>query len=88
MRRKWIWIALALIAAAYAAFNLTPWPSVALFRFGFTRDTERRLSALAKHVPDNVAHVWGERYGSGSDAGDVLNQIIVQAPSNRLTRSC
>lgn len=61
-------VALAVAAAAgYAAFVLSPWPSVLLIRYAFHKDAVAKNRALEKHVPANVGELRDERYGEDPD---------------------
>lgn len=70
MRGRWIALvaiaAVAVVAAGYAAFHLTPWPSVLLIRHAFAKDADQRNAALVSHASGNVAVMPDQRYGEGS----------------------
>lgn len=70
--RRWIayvLIGLVVVAAAvYAAFTLSPWPSVLLIRYAFEKDAAERNRALEKQVPGNVSELRDQRYGESADA--------------------
>ncbi|MGB3815985.1 MAG: alpha/beta hydrolase [Shinella sp.] len=70
MKRVFIWglggLA-ALLALAVLAFIFTPWPSVALVQYVFSRGDQASSSALEKHVPANVVSRWDLTYGDGPD---------------------
>ncbi|QCI67160.1 alpha/beta hydrolase [Phreatobacter stygius] len=72
MRQRWItWCLIALVAGAaagYAAFKLSPWPSVMLIRFAFDMDAAARNRALERHLPGKVTEWRDQRYGQSSDA--------------------
>lgn len=57
-----------LAGVAYAAFQVSPWPSVLLIRYAFAKDAETRNTALAKHVPEGVTALRDQRYGAGANA--------------------
>jgi acetyl esterase/lipase len=65
------WIVLGLVAligalgAGYAAFQLSPWPSVLLIRHMFSSDAATRNQALARHVPRGVTARLDIPYGEG-----------------------
>ncbi len=59
-------VALVLVAAGYAAYVFTPWPSALLIRRAFDRGGIESARALEKHVPAGVAAVLDARY----DAND------------------
>lgn len=65
--------AIAIIAvlgiAAYAAFQLSPWPSALLIRFAFDRGGDAASAALEKHVPPGIAEQLNLHYApADSDA--------------------
>lgn len=59
---------LAIIAAGYASFSLSPWPYVLFVRHAFDGDAARRNAALGKHLPQDVTELRDRRYGGDSDA--------------------
>lgn len=67
---RWAAIAVVAVAAlAYAAFQLSSWPSVLLIRMWFDKDTQAMSTALEKHVPLGVTTLFDQRYDSNdSDA--------------------
>lgn len=71
MRLKWMgYVLVALVvamAAGYAAFSFSPWPSVLLIRYAFHKDAVQKNRALEKHMPDNVSELRDQRYGDGPD---------------------
>ncbi len=67
------WVAYLLIGLlgvagiAYAAFAISPWPSVLLIRYAFHKDTVARNEALARHVPEGIVAATDVAYGPGAD---------------------
>ncbi len=60
---KWlVALSVAVTVLAYAAFELSPWPSVLLIRHWFDRETQTTLLALEKHVPAGVTSRLDEIY--------------------------
>ncbi|MGB8817304.1 MAG: alpha/beta hydrolase [Rhizobiaceae bacterium] len=60
-------VALAVLAAvAFAAFKLSPWPSVLVIRHTFDADSAIRNAALAKFKPAGVTKFADLFYGSGT----------------------
>ncbi|TIO06875.1 alpha/beta hydrolase [Mesorhizobium sp.] len=87
MRLRWVgYILVGLVtavAASYAAFSFSPWPSVLLIRYAFHRDAVEKNRALEKHVPANVGELRDERYGDNREERfDVF--FPAQAPSRAL----
>jgi acetyl esterase len=76
---KWLVIAcLAVAGLVYAAFQLSPWPSVLLIRHWFGNETRAISDALAKHVPRGIAAVIDEPY----DPQDPAARLDVFRPEN------
>lgn len=70
MKRFLIWstsILLALIVAIVLACRFTPWPSVAIISYVFSRGDRASEAALEKHVPAGIAVQRDVVYGSGKD---------------------
>ena len=68
MKRFLLWlaaIAVVLTVVVVLAFRLSPWPSVALITYAFSRGDQAAQAALEKHVPPGIiAHrdlAYGER---------------------------
>ncbi|MEI2296637.1 alpha/beta hydrolase [Ensifer sp. MJa1] len=57
---------LVVVAAGYAAFAFSPWPSVLVIRNAFDKDAVARNRALEKHAPPGVTVLRDERYGDGA----------------------
>ncbi|CAB3773878.1 alpha/beta hydrolase [Paraburkholderia humisilvae] len=53
---------------AYAAFRLSPWPSVLLIRYAFHEGALKAIASIAPYVPKDVSTHWNIRYGSEKDA--------------------
>jgi len=62
---------LVLGVAGYAAFKLSPWPTVLLIRHTFDADSVQREAALAKHLPKAVTVLRDQPYGSDGNRFDV-----------------
>lgn len=58
---------LAIAAATYAAFQLSPWPSVLLIRHAFHKDAVERNRAHESLRPAGVTELPDQRYGNGAD---------------------
>lgn len=70
MKRFILWpagILLVLAAAVALAFRLSPWPSVAIITWTFSKGDKASESALAKHVPSGIAARRDIAYGGGRD---------------------
>lgn len=66
---RWCLVALLAIGAAgYAAFALSPWPSVMLIRLAFGVDAAARNRALERHFPGKVTELRNLRYGASPEA--------------------
>jgi acetyl esterase/lipase len=72
MTAKRIGIVLAVLlvigAAVYAAFALSPWPTVLVIRYAFDKDSAARNRALERHVPPAIVTLPDQRYGEASRA--------------------
>lgn len=63
----WAFVAVVVIvAAAYTAFQVSPWPSAFLIRRSMDQGGIETARALEKHVPAGVAARLNERYDAGS----------------------
>lgn len=71
-----------LAVAGFAAFKLSPWPTVLFIRHVFDTDTVKRLEALQAHVPDNVAAILDQDYGA--DGGVQLDVFMPSEGSGPL----
>lgn len=64
--RKVLLSAIGIVAVfaigVYAAFQLSPWPSVLLIRYAFHVDGTKTIAALEKHVPADVSANLDVRY--------------------------
>jgi hypothetical protein len=58
-------VLVALAAAGWAAFNLSPKPTVWAINWLFDRGAARALQALEKHLPSGVETLPAERYRDG-----------------------
>lgn len=64
------WIVRSLVLAAvigivgFAAFKLSPWPTVLLIRYTFDKDAEHRNRALEKFRPSGIVERHGIPYGT------------------------
>lgn len=70
MKRVLLWVLgvfLALVAGLALAFRFSPWPSVAVIQYMFSRGDHASEAALAKHVPAGVVTRNDMPYGSGRD---------------------
>jgi acetyl esterase/lipase len=64
-----------LVAAGYAVFALSPWPSTLLIRLAFAQDASSRAAALGKHVPAGIRERRDIAY-----AGDESARLDVYLP--------
>ena len=71
----------------WAAFQLSPWPSVLLIRWTFDRGAGEASDALRKHLPAGVTERRGLRYDDGDPDAvlDVYFPPKVQGGAERLT---
>ena len=60
-------IARASVAAIVLAFQLSPWPSVAIIQHAFSHGDQASEAALEKHVPSNTITRRNLTYGGGPD---------------------
>jgi acetyl esterase/lipase len=70
MKRFLLWTAgilLALIVAVALAFKLSPWPSVAIITYAFSKGDQASEAGLEKHVPAGIVVRRDIAYGSGKD---------------------
>lgn len=70
MKRFILWsaaILLAVIVAVALAFRLSPWPSVAIITWTFSKGDQASEAALEKHVPSGIVARGDIVYGSGRD---------------------
>lgn len=58
---------LAIAIVGFAAFKLSPWPSVWLIRYAFDSDAAKRNAAAEAKRPADVAEIRDEHYGVGAD---------------------
>ena len=70
MKRFILWLTgtfavLAIITVS--AFKLSPWPSVAVFSYLFSKADQASEAALEKHVPAGIVTQRGLAYGNGPD---------------------
>ncbi|MBN9547392.1 MAG: alpha/beta hydrolase [Alphaproteobacteria bacterium] len=64
----WLLAIAAVLAVAVAlAFRFTPWPSVAIIQYVFSRGDQASEAALEKHVPANIVTRRDLAYGKGPD---------------------
>jgi acetyl esterase len=79
----WIFIAaLALAALAFAALELSPWPSVLVYRWFMNHGGIEVNQALQKHVPDGIEEQLDQNYIAGdADAYlDVYHPATARRP--------
>lgn len=70
MRRILIWIGIALLVFAGAAFlavRFTPWPGVLLIRYAFSQGDTQAQALLEKHIPPGIVTHADLAYGPGPD---------------------
>ncbi len=60
-------IVLGLIAVIVLAVRLSPWPSVAVISYMFSKGDQSSETALEKHVPPGIVTKRGIPYGEGKD---------------------
>ena len=89
--RRWLLrmgLALAVLGiGTWAAFQLSPWPSVLLIRWVFDRGAADASDALRKHLPADVTETRGLSYDA-TDPDAVLDVYFparVQGSSQRMT---
>ena len=66
MKRFILWSAgflLALILAVVLAFRFSPWPSVAIIAYAFSKGDQASEAALEKHVPAGIVSRRDIAYG-------------------------
>lgn len=73
-------VAIVIAVGGYAAFSLSPWPSVWLIRHAFSADGERLSDALGKHVPQGVDAMLDQAYG---EAGTHRLDVFMPAGTER-----
>lgn len=76
MKRFILWLTGAFFVLAIItvlAFKLSPWPSVAVFSYLFSKADQASEAALEKHVPDGIATRRGLAYGKGPDEVFAVN---------------
>jgi acetyl esterase/lipase len=72
-RRLWKWVGgivlffVALAAAVWIAFQVSPWPNALLIRSAFTKGSAQFSAALEKYVPANVTQVENQQYRKGDN---------------------
>ncbi len=81
MLRRLLLISTAIIvmggACIYAAFKLSPWPSVLLIRHTFDEGAKASRNSIASLVPKDIAAQRGLNYASGDH--DALLDVFVPA---------
>ncbi len=71
-------MAVAVIGGAvYAAFQLSPWPSVLLIRYAFDQGAAEAAAAVAPHVPQGISARLGLSYAAGDH--DALFDVFAPA---------
>lgn len=60
-------VIIAIAAAGYAWFILSPWPSVLIIRHQFDLDATKRNAALSKYVPSGIGAFYDRSYGEAND---------------------
>ncbi|MEC9368014.1 MAG: alpha/beta hydrolase [Pseudomonadota bacterium] len=85
MLRRWAFYLLlfcaVFAAAGFAAFKLSPWPSVLLVRQNFDRDSSERNRALEKHQPRGITRMTDIRYGE--EASSLLDVYVPEGSGSR-----
>lgn len=74
--RVGIWvigIVLVLAVAVVLAFRFSPWPSVAIIQYAFSRGDQASEERLARHVPAGIVSRTDLHYGPGADEVFDLN---------------
>jgi acetyl esterase len=83
MKRFILWLAgilAVLVVAALLAFGLSPWPSVAVIDYAFSKGDQAANAALAKHTPDGIVSRLDIAYGrSGDEVFDVYYKVGASA---------
>jgi acetyl esterase/lipase len=64
----------------YAAFQLSPWPSVLLIRHAFAQGAEESKASAAPYIPKGVSAQYGLRYAQGD--GDALFDVFAPAKAS------
>lgn len=70
MGRMLLWTAgvlVALVVIVVLAFRFSPWPSVAIIEYAFSKGDVESEARLAKHVPPGIASWLDVSYGAGPD---------------------
>src|SRR6266487_6803649 len=70
MKRFLLWfgiILIVLITAVVLVFRLSPWPSVAVITYAFSKGDRASEAALEKHVPAGIVSRRDIRYGDAKD---------------------
>lgn len=78
---------LALVLAAWTAFQVSPWPAVLLIRRAFDAGAKSASDGLVKHLPTDVMARLNETYDRDSPHGklDVFFPAAVEGTDRRLT---
>lgn len=71
--------------AVYAAFQLSPWPSVLLIRYSFDQGGAEAAAAVAPHLPQGVSARLGLSYAP--DDRDALFDVFAPSRSIRSASS-
>lgn len=84
MKRVLLWalgIIGVLIIAVVLAFRFSPWPSVALIQYAFSKGDKASEDILAKYVPPGIAEQLDLPYGDGPDERlDVFHRADAAGP--------
>jgi acetyl esterase/lipase len=72
--------ALILGAGTYAAFQLSPWPSVWLIRHAFDQGAQQAQASVAPHVPQGITAQRGLSYAA--DDSDALFDVFAPADAS------
>lgn len=71
----WLFACFLLLAATLAlAFRLSPWPSVAIIQYAFSKGDAASEAALEKHVPADIVTRRDLAYGPGPDERFDINR--------------
>jgi hypothetical protein len=84
VKRFFLWFAgilVVLIAAVILTFKLSPWPSVAVISYMFSKADRASEAALEKHVPAGIVSRCDIAYGGAKD--EVLDLYIRRERTRR-----
>lgn len=84
MKRIILWtlgVLAVIVIAIVLAFRFSPWPSVAVIQYAFSKGDADSSAILARHVPPGIAEQIDLAYGAGPDERlDVFYRDAVTAP--------